>query len=118
MNKQSIEKIYDLFLDSDTDGYGVVTKNLRVDYLSIPGVAIKTVNKTFPTSGTIQWRVTSDDTLLLIRNGLAGVPVSIPNGFRGQLQAFMPFIFFSSKETIHSIYPSRILKQSYPSTTY
>ena len=86
-------KIYDIFIEPETDGYdgyGLVTKSLRVDYQSIPGITIKTVNKTFPTTGTIQWRVGNGDALLFIQDTLAGVSVPIPNGFRGQLKAFMP----------------------------
>ena len=84
------EKIYDIFVEADYDGYGKCIKSLRSNSLSIPGVSLKTLNENFPTSGTIQWQVTNDNSLVLLHNGLAGEPVSIPSGFRGQLQVFMP----------------------------
>jgi hypothetical protein len=89
----SEEKIYDVFVEPELDGYdgyGTVIKSLRADYLSISGVAIKAINKTFPTTGTINWRIVGNNTLDLLQDGLAGVPVTIPNGFRGQLKALMP----------------------------
>jgi hypothetical protein len=89
----SEERVYDIFLEAALDGYdgyGLVTKSLRAKYLAQSNMSIKTFNKAFPTTGTMRWRVTGNDTLELYRDGLYGVPVSIPNGFRGQLQVFMP----------------------------
>jgi hypothetical protein len=84
------EKIYDIFLEPATgyDGYGIVTKSLRASYLTISGLAIKTINKTFPVDGTIEWA--GGDELYLQQDSVSGVTVSVPSGFTGQLQVYMP----------------------------
>lgn len=90
----SVGQLYDIFLDPVSedgyDGYGLVTKSLRVEYLTIPNIHIKSVNSTFPTTGTIQWSVIANNSLKLIHNGDSGVSVTIPSGYRGELRAFMP----------------------------
>lgn len=80
-------EIWDIFLENDADGYGFVTKSLRMDYLTNAGVDIKGISRDFPTSG-IQWEVDSNQAIKLYENGVAGESVSIPNGFLGELKVY------------------------------
>jgi hypothetical protein len=87
-------QVFDIFLDNildedGYDGYGIVTKSRSVEYNTIAGINLVSVSKTFPTS-SVQWRVTNNDELQVLRAGEAGTGVTIPSGFVGPLKAFAP----------------------------
>ncbi|MFA5023443.1 MAG: hypothetical protein WC523_00600 [Patescibacteria group bacterium] len=81
--------IYDIFLERDADGYGIISKQTRVQYDSISNVVLRTINKEFPINN-IEWEVTSDDYIILYEDNVAGLPVQIPAGFSGNLKVFAP----------------------------
>lgn len=79
-------EIWDIFVEDDGDGYGKVTKSLRVSYQPIAGVTPISVTKDFPTSN-IEWQITDENEIQFFENGEGGVPVTIPSAsYRGKLQ--------------------------------
>lgn len=82
-------EIFDIFVEPDGDGYGVVTKSLRVQYHPISGVDIKAISKDFPTSG-VEWQISDATKIYLHKNGDRGISSDIPSSFRGELRAYAP----------------------------
>lgn len=82
-------ELFDIFVEADADGYGILTKHNRITYGPISGVSLKSVSKDFPTSN-VEWRVASANKLYLYSDNIAGVGTDIPAGFIGQLRVFAP----------------------------
>lgn len=82
-------EIYNIFLENAQDGYGIITKDLHLDYLTNAGVSVKAVSKDFPTN-SIQWQIVDNSAIRLYENGVSGNAVNIPGGYRGELQVFAP----------------------------
>lgn len=93
-------EIFDIFVEADVDGYGVVTKSRRVSYGPISGVSLKSISETFPTAN-VEWQVTDGNQIQLFENNIGGTPVSIPTSFLGQLQVYASDNFSSAIFEFH-----------------
>lgn len=82
-------ELYDIFVEADSDGYGIVTKSNRVSYGPIAGLNLKSITKDFPTSD-VEWRVTNANSVTITVDGDAGVATEIPTGYQGELKVFAP----------------------------
>ena len=82
-------EIYDIFVESAGDGYGIVTKQNRVSYGPIAGISLKSISKDFPTDN-VEWQVDDNNYLQLFENDIPGVPVFIPIGYLGQIEVLAP----------------------------
>jgi len=80
-------ELYDIFVEHDDDGYGIVTKSNRISYGPIGGVSLRTVSKDFPTEN-VEWEVSGSNSIRIYENGSDGVPTTIPTGFQGPLEVF------------------------------
>ena len=85
-------KLYDIFIGSgNTDGYGIVSKQQRVSYGSIPFIVLRAISKDFTASNTLwSWEINSSNELVLSYDGLPGVPVPITAGYTGSVEVFAP----------------------------
>ena len=80
-------EIYDIFVEADADGYGIVTKASRASYGPLSGVDLKAVSKDFP---SLEWDITNASLLSLYDGNESGVTTTIPTGFQGELKVFAP----------------------------
>lgn len=96
-------EIFDIFVEHDSDGYGVVTKSLRTSYQPISGITPKSVSSGFPTAG-IEWQVTDNSEIQFHENNAGGVPVEIPSSsFRGDLKVYAPDNKHSAIFEVHGV---------------
>lgn len=82
-------ELYDIFVEADTDGYGIVTKSSRVSYGPISGVDLKSISENFPTQN-IEWQIVDTSSIVLHEGSDTGISVDIPTGFQGQLKVMAP----------------------------
>lgn len=82
-------ELFDIFIETGTDGYGTISKSNRVSYGPISGISVRSISESFPTSN-VAWKVDSSNSVQLFEGDDSGVIASIPTGFQGQVQAFMP----------------------------
>jgi len=82
-------EVFDIFVEDGGDGYGTVTKSLRVSYGPLSGVTLREVSKDFPTT-SLDWQIIDSSVIQLFENNEGGVQTTIPTGFQGQLRVFAP----------------------------
>lgn len=82
-------ELYDIFIEADLDGYGIVTKTQRVSYGPISGVNLISVSENFPTDD-IEWQIVDASSIVLHEGSDSGVSTEIPTGFQGQLKVMAP----------------------------
>jgi len=82
-------ELFDVFVEYNSDGYGIATKFNRVSYGPIGGVNLKSISRDFATPSA-EWQVSGTNSIILHQNDIGGVATSIPSGFEGQLRVYAP----------------------------
>jgi hypothetical protein len=82
-------EIYNILLENDGDGYGIVTKQLHASYGPISGINMAAISAGFPTN-SVSWEVTGSEYVRLYEDGVAGAIATIPVGYIGQIEVFAP----------------------------
>lgn len=83
-------EIFDIFVEDDDDGYGIVTKSRRISYQPISGINIKAISENFPANQNVSWEVSSGAQVQLFVNNLGGEQEPIPTGYLGEVKAYAP----------------------------